>query len=197
MKTEPLVIVGLGNPGKEYAETRHNLGWRVVEALADKLGLVFKEEKKFKALVAKGSVDGRQLYLILPTTYMNVSGQAVGSFLNFYKLSADTIVVAVDDIALPFGQMRVRTGGGAGGHNGLKSIAAHLGTQNYLRLRLGIDRKDHGRDLSDYVLERFNSEERDQLGDFEKRAIGALEMLLTKPPEEVMNQINPKIGEKK
>lgn len=193
MNRDPLVIVGLGNPGDNYAKTRHNLGWRVVEAFADKYGLTFKEEARFKAHVAKGTIKEHQLYLILPKTYMNESGQAVAGLLNFYKIPPSHIVVAVDDVALPFGQMRFRTVGSAGGHNGLKSIETHLGTRDYMRLRLGIDQKLPQQELSSYVLDRFTAQEMEQLPAYEQRAVIALERLLSQEPEQVMNQINPKL----
>lgn len=188
----PWVIVGLGNPGERYALTRHNLGWRAVQAFAAQHRLAFKEENKFKALVAKGTIGQTPVYLALPTTYMNDSGNAVAALLNYYKLPREQVIVVVDDTALPFGQMRLRNAGSAGGHNGLKSIEAHLGTQNYLRLRMGIDSKQPGRDLSDYVLERFNPQELQELPSFESRAVQALDRLIAQGPEQVMNEFNPK-----
>lgn len=188
---EPLVIVGLGNPGPQYADTRHNLGWRVVEAFGQKHGLPFKEEKKFNAHLAKGTIGETTVYLLLPTTYMNNSGAAIVSFLNFYKLATDTVVVLVDDTALAMGQMRLRTTGSAGGHNGLKSIQQHLGSPHYTRLRLGIGPQPLQRDLADYVLDRFNSEELDKLNILVQRAVETLELLTKQDLEQVMNQVNP------
>lgn len=187
------MIVGLGNPGERYANTRHNLGWRAVQRLAEEHGLAFKEESKFNAFVAKGTIGETQIYLILPTTYMNLSGVAVANLLHYYKLPRENLVIVVDDVALPFGQMRLRNSGSAGGHNGLKSIEAYLSTQEYLRLRLGIDREQPKRELSDFVLERFSAEEMEQLPSIEKKAAEALENLLVKGPEQTMNLVNPKL----
>lgn len=188
---EPLILVGLGNPGSQYTMTRHNLGWRVASAFADKYGFPFKEDKKFNAHVAKGVVGDTTVYILLPTTYMNLSGQSVSAFLNFYKLPQEDALILVDDSALDFGQMRVRTSGSAGGHNGLKSIEQHLGGQHYPRLRLGIGQQSRERDLSDHVLGRFTSEEQTLLPKLEERAIEAIELLLKKDIEHVMNQVNP------
>lgn len=193
---EPLVLVGLGNPGSQYADTRHNLGWKVVEALGRKHGWPFKEEKKFNAYVAKGTIGESTVYLLLPTTYMNNSGVALASLLSFYKLSANTVVVVVDDTALALGQMRLRTTGSAGGHNGLKSIQQHLGSQHYTRLRLGIGRQPFQRDLADYVLDRFNSEELEELNKCVQRAVETLELLTKQDLEQVMNQVNPALKSK-
>lgn len=193
---EPLVIVGLGNPGAQYADTRHNLGWRVVETFGLKHGLSFKEDKKFNAHVAKGTIGESTVYLLLPTTYMNNSGAALASFLSFYKLSASTVVVAVDDTALAVGQIRLRTTGSSGGHNGLKSIQQHLGSPHYARLRLGIGRQPVQRNLADYVLDRFNSDELEELNKCVQRAVETLGLLTKQDLEQVMNQVNPALKSK-
>lgn len=193
---EPLVLVGLGNPGTQYADTRHNLGWRVVEAFGQKHGLPFKEEKKFNAHVAKGTIGESTVYLLLPTTYMNNSGVALANFLSFYKLSASTVVIVVDDTALALGQIRLRTTGSAGGHNGLKSIQQHLGSQHYARLRLGIGPQPVRRDLADFVLDRFESGELDELNKCVQRAVETLGLLTKQDLEQVMNQVNPALKSK-
>jgi len=158
------VVVGLGNPGKEYELTRHNMGYLVVQAFADELKWNFKTEDAFCAKRAKGGIEGVTTHLLLPLTYMNLSGHAVKAYLDFYKLTPEQLIVVTDDVALPFGEMRKRDFGGTGGHNGLKSIQASLQTQNYVRLRLGIGcDKAVGQTLADYVLQTFNSEEREKL----------------------------------
>lgn len=184
-----LVFVGLGNPGPAYAKTRHNMGYLVVQALAEKIGWHFKLDRRFNALVAKGSQGEITLHLLLPTTFMNVSGVAVKSYLDFFKLSPRQIVVAVDDVALPFGQMRLKMKGSAGGHNGLKSLEAHLGTADYVRLRMGIGHPGESA-LVDYVLDLFSQKELEQLPAVVDRGVDVLKSLLTKSVEQVMNQVN-------
>lgn len=154
-----LVVAGLGNPGKKYEFSRHNLGYLVVKELARELGLSFKEERHFQSWVAKGQSGGIVLHLLLPTTYMNESGRAVRAYLDYYKLGPQHILVVTDDIHLPFQDMRIRLKGSSGGHNGLKSIEACLGTQEYSRLRMGIGRKQEAGTLADYVLDNFAPEE--------------------------------------
>ena len=133
-----IIFVGLGNPGSEYEKTRHNLGYLVVLALAKRMGVVFKDDKRLQAYVAKGIVDGVIVHLLLPTTYMNKSGLAVQRYLDFFKLSIARTIIVIDDIAFPFGELKLKMMGSAGGHNGLKSIEEHLGTADYARLRMGI-----------------------------------------------------------
>jgi len=171
------IFVGLGNPGPQYEMTRHNIGALVLKEYARRMGWRFKEEGRFKALIAGGVVDNKKIRLLLPTTYMNLSGVAVREYLNFLKIESEKIVVIVDDIALPFGELRFRTAGSAGGHNGLKSIQAHLGTDQYKRLRMGVG---HPGDqiLADYVLSPFNKEEMEQLASFIDKGIEFLQNLL-------------------
>ncbi len=154
------VFVGLGNPGAEYATTPHNLGFMAVDELAKQLGAEWKTEKKFKALVAKALRKGETLWLVKPQTYMNLSGETVGPFLKYYGANAADLVVFSDDCDLPAGRLRVRPSGSAGGHNGLKSIIAHVGTEAFARIRLGAGR-DSGerRGLIDFVLHRYSEEE--------------------------------------
>jgi len=170
-----LVIVGLGNPGKKYELTRHNLGYLVIQGLATLHGWSFKDEKEFNAKVAKGDLFGRKVHLLLPTTYMNESGSAVKRYLNFYKLAEDNVFVVSDDINLPFGQLRLRKAGSSGGHNGLKSIEANLGTSMYKRLRMGVGCQLIDRTLADYVLENFSHEELELLAKFVQKGIAILE----------------------
>ena len=159
------MIVGLGNPGKEYADTRHNLGRMVVQKVAERMGVGFKRASAFEALHAVGEIEGVQIDLLLPETYMNESGRAVSKFMRFFKLEPEQLFVVVDDAAIPFGAIRVRAQGSHGGHNGLKSIEAVLGSREYKRLRLGIG-LGSCEDLADHVLERFSKEELQTLGSF-------------------------------
>lgn len=187
------VIVGLGNPGKEYAQTRHNMGWMVVEELANRHGWTFKDEKRFNAHVAKGLLGTSEVHLLLPTTYMNLSGHALAKYLSYYKLSTGGVIVAVDDVALDFGEVRIRTFGSAGGHNGLKSIESILGTRHYIRLRLGIgSHLENKRVLTDYVLDAFSKEEGALLPETVKQSAQVLQRLLQEKVEQVMNQVNTK-----
>lgn len=184
------VIVGLGNPGREYSLTRHNLGYLTVQGLAEQYGWPFKEERRLKTLVAKGRVDEVQMHLLLPLTYMNESGLAIRSYLDFYKLSRENLIVVSDDTALPFGKLRLRAEGSAGGHNGLKSVEAHLGTKNYARLRMGIGESDRA-DLADYVLDRFTREEAEHLLPFIEQGVEILKSLPKTSFSELMTRVNP------
>lgn len=172
------VIVGLGNPGKQYALTRHNLGYLVVQALAITQKWDFKEDKQSHAYFVRGQIQGVPIHLILPKTFMNESGQAVRRYLDFFKLKPENLVVVSDDIALPFGDLRLRMTGSAGGHNGLKSIQTHLGTQDYVRLRMGIGPKPVEMSLADYVLANFSKEE-----------LGVLESFIAKGVDVLMREI--------
>lgn len=186
------VFIGLGNPGKMYANTRHNLGFLVVEELAASLNCTFKEVKQFNAKVAKGVLNGKSIHLIQPLTYMNLSGWTVKQYLDYYKLSIAQLVVICDDIALDFGVIRLRTKGSAGGHNGLKSIIAHLGTDEFVRLRMGIGDDRDKEALSDYVLSSFTADELTGLGDFVKCGAAVLEKLTVDSIAQVMNSVNTK-----
>lgn len=187
------VIVGLGNPGKAYALTRHNMGYLVVQAFGDAQGWTFREEKHFQALVTKGKIGHTTVHLLLPLTYMNLSGRAVKPYLDFYKLGSDSLIVVVDDIALAFGEMRVRSFGSAGGHNGLKSIQAHLQTQHYVRLRMGIGYDPSHRSLVDHVLDTFTSEERLVLPGLIESGVAIVKRMINEPVSLVMNTVNKKL----
>jgi peptidyl-tRNA hydrolase, PTH1 family len=187
------VIVGLGNPGREYALTRHNIGFLIIQAFAAEQQWNFKGEKRFQAGVSVGKFDQFTIDLLLPLTYMNLSGQAVKPYLDFYKLSPDRLIVVADDVALPFGQLRVRKSGSPGGHNGLKSIAAHLQTDHYLRLRVGIGLEQRDGGLADYVLDRFSSEEQKQLPKVIQEGVEALKQIIIKGATAAMNEINRKV----
>jgi peptidyl-tRNA hydrolase, PTH1 family len=155
------LIVGLGNPGAQYASTRHNVGAWFIEQVA--AGQSFKLEKKFKAAICKKQIAGQDVLLAIPTTFMNLSGEAVGAIANFYKLSPESILIAHDELDFPAGIAKLKFDGGLGGHNGLRSITSHLGTQAYYRLRIGIDHPGIGRDVSDYVLSKPSRADREEI----------------------------------
>ena len=161
-KGKTRLIVGLGNPGKGYEQTRHNIGFEVVEAFALRFGMRFKRSWRNRGKIAKGVVDETPIVLLLPTTYMNRSGLAVKRSMHLNQIEVGDLLVIVDDIDLPFGTLRMREKGSSGGHNGLKSIEEALGSREYPRLRVGISDRTAG-ELKDYVLEKFSPEERDQL----------------------------------
>ncbi len=156
--TTPYLIVGLGNPGRKYAQTRHNAGFMLVDRLAERLGLRFRR-MQFKALITDGRFQGRKIILAKPQTYMNLSGQAVRPLVRFYQIPAANLLVAYDDLDLPLGALRLRPKGGHGGHKGMRSIIEHLGTQEFPRLRLGIGRPPGRMDAADYVLQPFSPAE--------------------------------------
>ena len=153
------LIVGLGNPGSEYARTRHNAGFVVLDRLAERWGLSWRNERKFKAVLARSDRNGQRLVLCKPQTYMNCSGEAVGAVRAFYQVEKESLLVVVDDADLPLGHLRLRPSGSSGGHHGLESIEQHLGTRNYARLRVGIGRQGTERQIAGYVLGRFDSTE--------------------------------------
>jgi PTH1 family peptidyl-tRNA hydrolase len=181
------VIVGLGNPGREYERTRHNIGRMVVRKLAERHGASFKKSASFEALHAWCEIDGREVDLLLPETYMNDSGRAVSKFLRYLKLDVENLIVVVDDIAISFGALRVRAKGSHGGHNGLKSIEASLGTRDYPRLRLGIGESQY-EDLVDHVLGRFSDEELKTLPSFIEGGAMCLERLIIECSPEMANR---------
>jgi peptidyl-tRNA hydrolase, PTH1 family len=184
-------FVGLGNPGLKYAMTRHNIGFMVLKEWGSSLKWDFREKSQFNAWVAKGECQGKTIHLLMPTTYMNNSGQAVRRYMDYANLVPHDLVVVVDDIALPFGELRLRSMGSAGGHNGLKSIEAHLGTRNYARLRMGIGHNGPD-DLADYVLDSFDTDEKKALPGFISKGMEALRLLVDDNITQVMNKINTK-----
>lgn len=183
------VFVGLGNPGRQYEETRHNIGFMVIDELADKWNIPLTQSK-FKGIFGQGMVNGEKVLLVKPLTYMNLSGECVRPLLDFYKLDVEDLVVIYDDLDLPPGKLRLRQKGSAGGHNGIKSLILHLQTQNFNRIRMGIDRPKNGPSISDYVLGKFHSEERPAIDDSIKKAADACEENLTKDFLQVMNTFN-------
>lgn len=171
------LIVGLGNPGKQYESTRHNLGFMLLRAFAEKHGLKFKRSSMVKGELAGGLVGDQPIELLLPMTYMNLSGESVKKCATYYKIGPDKIMVLSDDINLPFGKLRFRTEGGTGGHNGLKSIEGCLQTNKYARLKIGIGDRTEG-DLTDHVLGRFSNDELDELPKVLDQGIEILETWL-------------------
>jgi PTH1 family peptidyl-tRNA hydrolase len=186
------LIVGLGNPGAEYRDTRHNVGFKVVDALAERWRVSDQWREKFDALHVKTLVAGgdEQVIVMKPLTFMNLSGQAVSSVSGFYKIEPADILIVTDDVALPLGRLRARREGGAGGHNGLKSIIQSLATQAFPRMRVGVGRGDDRRDLADHVLGRFEADERDTVSAAVLRAADASEVFLSEGIERVMNVFN-------
>lgn len=185
------IIAGLGNPGKEYENTRHNAGFMVMDALADKLGADISE-KKHKALCGKAVIGGEKVILMKPQTYMNSSGEALRAASDYYKVDPENVLVIYDDISLAPGQLRVRAKGSAGGHNGIKSIIAHLGTQEFSRVRVGVGEKPPRMDLADYVLGHFSQEEKKIMESAVKEAAEAVIEAVTEGIEHAMNDHNRK-----
>jgi len=184
------LIVGLGNPGAEYAKTRHNAGFGLVEELAVRWQVDWKQERKFNARMARAEHSGRQVLLCQPQTFMNLSGETVGAVVGFYRLPRTRILVAVDDADLPLGEIRLRAGGSSGGHHGLESIGQHLGARDFARLRLGIGRQDGAREITDYVLSRFDGVEAALMEKVLDRASRQAECWLNDGIQRAMNQFN-------
>lgn len=184
------IIVGLGNPGKEYENTRHNAGYMVIDALADSAGISVIE-RKHKAVVGKGMVAGQKVILVKPQTYMNLSGESVRDVVDFYKVDETSeLIVISDDISLEPGKLRIRKKGSAGGHNGLKNIIAHLGHDNFIRLKMGVGEKPAGFDLADYVLGHFTGDEKKLMEEAAKKGAKAIETIMTDGPDKAMNMFN-------
>jgi PTH1 family peptidyl-tRNA hydrolase len=186
------LIVGLGNPGREYRETRHNVGFLVVDEIARRhsLTLGMAPSQIPDAMIAK-TFGERALLVAKPLTFMNNSGEAVAALARYYDVPIGDLLIVVDEVALPFGRLRARARGSAGGHNGLKSIIGRLGTMEFARLRLGVGRGDARRDLADHVLSKFEADEQSALGEFIARAADAAEMFAAEGIEKVMNTYNP------
>lgn len=186
------VIVGLGNPDKKYEGTRHNIGFDAIDALSKKYSIPVND-KKHKALVGTGAIEGVKVMLVKPLTYMNLSGESVGEIMNFYKLDPEEdLLVMFDDISLAPGNIRIRKKGSAGGHNGIKSIIAHTGTQNFKRIKIGVGEKPKDWDLADYVLGRFNSDDRQLVDGAIADAITAAKLIAYDEIDQAMNEFNAK-----
>ncbi|MDY3296460.1 aminoacyl-tRNA hydrolase [Selenomonas sp.] len=185
------VIVGLGNPGREYAQTKHNVGFMLVDALASHLG-VTEWREKFDALVADARIGTEKVLLVKPQTYMNESGKAVGPLMHFYKLPAEDLIVAHDDMDIPVGTIRIRKKGSSGGHNGIKSILAHFGDEHFARVRIGIGRPLPGWTVVNHVLAAFPEEDQPKIREAIDYLIPAVECIVTHDVDMAMNQFNPK-----
>jgi PTH1 family peptidyl-tRNA hydrolase len=185
------LIVGLGNPGREYARTRHNAGFMVLDRLAEQWKATWRSEKKFNARLARAERDGKRILLCQPETFMNASGEAVSAVMGFQKIVAGRLLVAVDDADLPFGDLRMRPGGSSGGHHGLESVEQHLGTRDYARQRIGIGRDDPAaRRISGYVLSPFRATERELLEKVLQKACEQIECWLAAGAAQAMNRFN-------
>lgn len=186
------IIVGLGNPTREYDNTRHNIGFAAIDALADKYDIHVSEVKN-KMLYGKGIINGNKVLLVKPLTYMNLSGEAVRAAVDYYKIDeTEELIVIYDDISLDVGQLRIRKKGSAGGHNGIKNIISHLGHDTFQRIKIGVGEKPKGYDLADYVLGHFSAEELAVMKESLEKACGAVELMLEGETDEAMNRYNTK-----
>lgn len=186
------IIVGLGNPTTEYAGTRHNVGFDVIDLVADKYNISMTE-RKHRAFCGKGIIAGQKVILAKPQTYMNLSGESVRSLLDYYKIDAESeLLVIYDDISLDVGQLRIRKKGSAGGHNGIKNIIQHLGTSVFPRIKVGVGEKPKDYDLVDYVLGHFSKGEKEIMLDGYRRAVEAIEMIVQDEMDAAMNEFNKK-----
>ncbi len=187
---EPLLVVGLGNPGPQYAKTRHNVGFMVADLLADRIGDSFKVHKRSGAEIATGRLAHRPVVLAKPRTYMNESGRQVGPLAKFYSVTPADVVVIHDELDIEFGQIRLKQGGGEGGHNGLRSLANALGTKDFHRVRIGIGRPPGRKDPAAFVLENFSTVERAQVPTICEMAADATELLIELGLEPAQNQVH-------
>ena len=184
------LIVGLGNPGEQYENTRHNVGFLVADELGER-GSFPIQRLKFKALTNTAVLGGQGALLMKPVTYMNLSGEAVGEAARFYKIPPGRVLVISDDVDLPLGKLRIRTGGSAGGHNGLKSVIQHLGADQFPRLKVGVGGKPHpDYDMADWVLGKLQGEDKRVMDEAVKRAADAVECFLKDGPQKAMNRFN-------
>ena len=191
------LIAGLGNPGRQYEKTRHNMGFDTIDELIDRHRIP-QGGITHKAMYGKGMIAGEKVLAVKPLTYMNLSGEAIREYVNYYKMDPETeLIVIYDDIDLDPGQIRIRKKGSAGGHNGIKSIIAQIGTQNFYRIKVGVGAKPKGWDLADYVLGRFSSEERELVDKAICDAADAVEMILKDGIEAAMNHYNGAAKKKK
>lgn len=187
------VIAGLGNPTKKYEHTRHNIGFDVIQYLAEQYNISMNT-KSFKGVCGSGMLEGNKVLLLMPQTFMNLSGNSIGEAVNFYKIDpASELIVIYDDIDLEPGKIRIRKKGCAGGHNGMKDIIAHLGTQEFLRIRVGAGAKAEGQDLVTHVLGRFSTEERELVESAIHNAVGAVKLMVQGQTDAAMNQYNKKV----
>lgn len=185
------LIVGLGNPGREYVGTRHNIGFGVIARLSDEYHIPLNS-KEHKAVCGKGFIEGEKVILAQPQTFMNLSGESVRSIADYYKIEPEDIIVAYDDIDLEVGQIRVRRKGSAGGHNGIKNIISHLGTNEFPRVKVGVGAKPQGGDLVNHVLGHFSKEDEKKIDEVLDEAVAAVETIVTQDVDVAMNRFNAK-----
>ena len=190
------IIAGLGNPGQPYEGTRHNAGFDVIDVLAEAYNISV-DYRKNRALIGKGIIEGQKVILAKPQTYMNLSGESIRGLVDYYKVDEESeLIVIYDDVSLDPGQIRIRKKGSAGGHNGIKSIIAHLGTEVFPRVKVGVGQKPRQYDLADYVLGHFSSEEREQMAEGYRHAAEAVKYMVTDRVDEAMNEYNRKVRPK-
>jgi PTH1 family peptidyl-tRNA hydrolase len=189
-KVNVKVVVGLGNPGGKYEGTPHNVGFEAVDRLADRIGCQFKYSLRFKAEIAKTAVGADQMLLVKPQTFMNLSGEAVGALLRFYKATAADLIVLFDDVDLDVGRIRIRPGGGSGGHKGLTSVIQHVGTGDFVRVRMGVGRGVGTGDVVSHVLRKFASCHRDSVDSMIERAVDAVYKIQESGVDAAMNRFN-------
>ena len=185
------LIVGLGNPGRQYEATRHNMGFDVIDKLVEEYN-VPQSGVKFNAMYGKGRIEGQPVILMKPLSYMNLSGESIRPIMDFYKLDLSDILVIYDDISLGVGQLRIRAKGSAGGHNGIKNIIAHLGGQVFPRIKVGVGEKPPKYDLADYVLGHFSKAEQELMSEGYDNAVKAVELIVSDQMSEAMNEYNRK-----
>lgn len=186
------LIVGLGNPGMQYATTRHNIGFEAIDTIAD-MNHISLNKNKFKAQIGEGTIGGERVVLMKPQTYMNLSGESVSGCKAWYKIDTKDIIIIYDDVTLAPGQLRLRKTGSAGGHNGIKSIIQHLGGDVFPRVKIGVGEKPPGWDLADHVLGRFTEEEMKLVAPRLKDVSDAVEMIIKKDIDVAMNNYNGKV----
>ena len=190
------IIAGLGNPGAEYAATKHNVGFMLIDALADRLGAT-SWKADFEAEIAEARIGTEKVLLVKPQTYMNDSGRSLGPLLAYYKLAPEDLIVAHDDMDIPAGTIRLRRKGSSGGHNGIKSILAHVGDENFARVRIGIGRPPAGWTVINHVLAPFSEEDAKKIGEAIDYLLPAVESIVTEDIDYAMNKYNPKKAKKK
>lgn len=185
------LIVGLGNPGMEYVGTRHNVGFETIDRIAGQFSIEMNQQKH-KGVYGQGIIAGQKVILAKPMTYMNNSGECVGAIARFYKIAPEDVTVIYDDINLDVGQLRLREKGSAGGHNGIKSIIAHLGSEDFCRVRIGVGMKHPGQDLANHVLSKFPKEQQETIAEGMDDAGDAVELMLSEGIQKAMNRYNGK-----
>lgn len=183
------LIVGLGNPGKQYEHTRHNIGFDVIEKLSENISIPL-DQAKFRGLYGMKNIGGEKVILLKPLTYMNLSGESIRAIMDYFQIENEELLVIYDDLDLPVGKIRLRERGSAGGHNGIKSTIAHIGNQEFKRIRVGIDRPKNGMQITDYVLGRFSKDEQEVMNLVINKCADACEAWLKQPFLQVMNEFN-------